>query len=109
MGNGYAPNFGYMLRLDEETIKKLGLELSLLDLTLDDAYDAVTIELPSGTITAGIYLYSRELGDRYDDLEDGVYLFFEEKDILTGQRSQLGKELEDKCAFPEFKGWVVQG
>lgn len=135
MGMGSAPCSGYVLPATEENFKKLNISLGRFEKEYedfkksypDDDFEGFLAELaamygPSevileavpdqglgAVITIELYRYDSDMGDRYDDLADGVYFVFYEDELYTKELTPVGEALKDKNLFPELQAWTMFG
>jgi len=60
-------------------------------------------------IEVEVYRYDAENGDRYDELEDGYYIIFDENDLYERKLTTVGKMLKSTKLLPEYKQWTNFG
>ena len=123
-----APASGYLLPFTEETSQKLNLNFSEykteIDEYLDDgesfesAIDQVLCDhtelevkatLQDHTFNVWIFKYDSEQGGQYDDLDDGLYIVFDEDSIYERKYTPVGQALADEDTFPAHARWTVFG
>lgn len=112
MSNGFSPCNGYVLKIDSDTsdMLKVGKEFTLFLEEWEEGDDPKNYE-SSEDFSNAFYLkwgmrpelFYKSDGDCYDDIEDGLYLYFHESDLYTK------KETDKYRKFPlriEFKNWT---
>ena len=130
MGMGSAPCSGYVLEATEETFKKLGIIISdhqedwddYLKLNKDgDLEDwmkvmatehtdyELTANIKGNTFSVYLFRYEAEMGDRYDDLTDGLYFAFNEEHLYKRSYTPAGQALADEELFPPHCLWTQFG
>jgi hypothetical protein len=136
MGMGTAPCHGFVLEATEEIMKTFGWTFEALKKhakeeysksnlyppTEDDLedFDAVVqflaleshildIHKDGKTFDAQIMYYNREDGDRYDDLEDGIYLNFDENCLYEKKLTDIGELLKGIDLLPKEQQWTNFG
>jgi hypothetical protein len=133
MGMGTAPCSGYVLPATKENFKKLNIALG----QFKKEYNVFKEEYPNGhiegfledlvgmygqgevifeatpdlgkAITIKLYRYNSDEGDRWDDLEDGVYFIFDEEELYTKKLTPIGKVLKKIGVLPEQQAWTTFG
>ena len=135
MGMGHAANAGYMLPATIENLSKLKADLNEIA-SWDPDYDnskkhtnigvfhkhveaclkeyafegySVRCIINNKEIAVDLYLYDSSEGSRYDSIEDGIYLWFDEEDIYDKTLSNQGKLLKEMNMLPEYHLWVTFG
>jgi len=130
MGCGTAPCCGYVMPVTEENLKKLKISLDDLRAEYTEEWDNAPsvndmdfiqelwdenqdMELVSNLLDeqmiVWLFYYDRESGDRYDDLQDGFYLSFEETCLYFTQETNFGEALRKNDTFPKFLMWTEFG
>lgn len=123
MAMGTFPCGGHVLSLDtigrdnmilsQEQVSKLDSEYhgDKDEFWFDMARDQETVSFPVGgkVCQGNLFVYSDEDGDRYDELEGGIYLEIDESKIFEKTKTELGLALESAGMFPEFKMWTQFG
>lgn len=134
MGMGTAPCSAYILPATKENFEKLNMDLGRYkkeyeefkknhpddlevffeELIIEHGNNEVVLEAtpdePLGAvISVELYRYNSEEGDRYDELEDGVYFIFYEEELYTRELTLVGEAMQRNDVFPELKYWTTYG
>lgn len=126
---GTAPCHGHVVEATRENLAKMGYDEELLikaaldngagSEDIEDFDDAlnflgteyITLELAVAgkKAYAEVFRYDQNNGDRYDNLEDGCYLIFDEDDLYEKKTTPLAESLKCLGAMPQEKQWTNFG
>ena len=111
MSIGASPSSGYIIPLDKALKNKIINEELNKCLIENDCKDIEELyEYTSGYLEHKwfwILRYDSDEGGPYDDLEDGMYLVFDEDVLYKSKLTKLGKQLNKMNDMPELTHWVV--
>ena len=139
MGMGSAPCSGYVKKVTPELLKFLGITKLMVTDRIEelgagtdplDPIEAITDLIQSGhgpeiafktrdeytsadSVPQGeevrFFYYDSENGDRYDDLEDGLYAYFDEDSLWERSPTDFLTRLKGGGFEPEKSSWTNFG
>ena len=102
----------FMINAEANVVDWGQLIEALLTAMRNDGDDLLELRIGSTgqtRIQAQVYFYDSDDGDRYDDLDNGYYLCFDEDLLYTKKLTELGHKLKRMQVLPEFQMWTNFG
>lgn len=127
MSSDFAANYGYVLKINEDSINALGItremiaeqfgeapgeddrEVSAILEELAMSSEDLNITVAGSLVNIRLYYYGETQGG-YDDLEAGeAYFLFADGDLFVTTPTEISLALSDKNMEPKFMQWVSYG